>query len=444
MTDTPTHLFRPNRGAQAKFLKCNERYPAFVGGLGSGKTWAGSARLILHHAHYIGTDSLVVAPTYPNLRQITVPAITARLTEAGIPHKPKLTVPMEIRTPSLGSKILLHSGVNAERIAGFQVGRAWIDEPARCPEYPDDPQRDVWKNTIARVRSPGVPVQSWQVWCTGTHEGRGTWFYRDWEQKPLPGHVLFRGSTFENPDAFEYARNLVEQYGVELAYQYVHGYAVESSMPAIPYQTILGLQDGQARLDPDWPVLERSPYPLFVGMDIGRKQSLTVFWVLGAAGMGLYMTMAVIIMREASFADQADMINRLMSLSRCRRIAIDATYNPQTAETALERWGEFKVEPVTFTRTTKLELCQGLIHLAQSGDIRIPPDEEIVQDWYQVKRMVTPKGDVTFEAPFTADGHSDRFFGATLAVRAALHGGVCGGFEYTAGKALAFAGMRTY
>ncbi len=413
-TLTIEHRFEPNAGPQDLFCRSKALYPAYIGGLGSGKTWGGSTKLVLAHLQYPGTDSLAVAPTYQNVKQIIFPAILDRFTECGIEAVPNMNE-MVIATPQLGSKVLLHSGVKAERITGFEVGRAWIDEPARIPDFPE-PKRNVWHNVVARVRNIHVPPEARQVFITGTHEGKGSWVYKRWEDKGNEKYRVYRGSTFENPKMQEYAQNLAEEYDGDLAQQYLYGYAVDSEMAAITWDTIVACQSPMATSEMDWHTLNQQRVKKYCGIDVGRSKSLTVLWIIGVDGNHA-RTLAIIEMRAAPFNEQREMINRVMAINGMQRAWIDATYNPQLAEEARQRHGS-RVEPIIFNLESKQDMALGLIRAANERRILIPPDDDIAMDWYSVKRIVTKQGRVTYGAPYTADGHADRFWAAALACTA--------------------------
>lgn len=404
---------RANAGAQDEFLRTSALYPALIGGQGSGKTWGGAARLVLEHVAYPGSSSLVIEPTFSLLRQVALPAIVERLDECGIQHTTNLST-MEILTPQLGSKILLHSGCAAETITGFEVGRTWIDEPARIPEH-DDPRRNVWIAAIGRTRCPKVPTHARRVMVTGTHEGKGTWVYHKWEKSPKPGYEVHRARTSDNPSSREQEKLYLEEYGPELAAQYVYGFAVEDSMAAVPYAVLEGLQDGRCS-EGDLASLRNASGPLFVGMDIGRSKSLTVFWVVSQSDAGQLTTEAVLVYPQTEFSEQFKVIKTLVGLPGFAKMAIDGTYNPQTAEDAVKAFGDSRIENVKFTHASKIEVFQYWIKACQDGRLRIPVSDEILNDFFSVKRVVSSQGVVQYHAPFTADGHADRASAAGLAV----------------------------
>lgn len=416
----PVADFAANKGAQYEFLRTRIRYPALIGGQGSGKTWGGSARLVYEHVRHPGSDSLGVEPTFALLRQVMVPAICDRLDECHIEYRLNLSPLLEIVTPELNSKFIMHSGGAAETLTAFEVGRAWIDEPARIPEH-QDPKRNIWIACIGRVRCPTVPASERRIFITGTHEGKGTWVYNKWEKDAKPGYRVFRAHTADNPSSREQAALYQAEYGPELSEQYVRGYAVDDSMAAIPYDIIERCQDERAH-EADLEELRHVGGPLFVGMDIGRSKSLTVFWVVRAIGDGTLITEAVLTFRKMDFQKQFEVIETICRMPGFSRMAIDATYNPQTAEDAVSAFGATTIEAVVFTPQSKREIYQAWIKACQTGRLRIPRSEDIAMDFFSVKRVVSSLGVVTYQAPFTVDGHADRASAAGLAVWASRRG----------------------
>jgi phage FluMu gp28-like protein len=91
----------------------------------------------------------------------------------------------------------------------------------------------------------------------------------------------------------------------------------------------------------------------------------------------------------------------------------------QLAERLAERFGEHRVEGVTFTAALKSELAGGVRVLAERGRLRIPVDEAIVNDWHSIARVVSGAGNVRYDADRSAGGHGDRFWAAALGIHAA-------------------------
>jgi phage FluMu gp28-like protein len=162
---------------------------------------------------------------------------------------------------------------------------------------------------------------------------------------------------------------------------------------------------------------------LYLGMDIGRKRDLTVIWLSELVGDVLW-TRRVVELDRVPFRDQRDVLFPL--LPRVRRACIDATgLGMQLAEEAQQRFGTYRVEPVTFTQSVKEELAMGILRRFQDRAIRIPPSQWIRQDLHSVRKYVTAAGNVRYDSERTeASGHADRFWALALACHAAGAGAV--------------------
>lgn len=418
--DTITCRFAANDGAQYNFYHDNtHRFPAYLAGQGSGKTTAGAAKLLKSMCQFPKTNSLVVEPTRALLDQVAIPAIE-RVARDFFPGL-KLVVNrsgenMRIACPQLNALIFLQSGLHSERITGFEVGRTWIDEPARVPDF-SDPQRNLWLNCLGRTRVQKVPEAQRQIFITGTHEGKGTWVYRRWEENADAQFFVHRGSTLENPDAAADARTKIEQYGPELSRQYIYGEAIDSETCALAYDLIVDCQSHEATNNMPFRDIGALGRTVFVGVDIGRSKSLTVIWIATLDGERL-VTRNVVQLRDTPFAEQHNTIREVLRISGVARLAIDAGYNPQLAEQAVS-WAGERAIPVTFNNDEKARMVQMMQDRHQRHTIVTPVSEELAMDFYAVKRVVSDAGNVRFIAPYSADGHSDNFWACALCCRAA-------------------------
>jgi phage FluMu gp28-like protein len=131
----------------------------------------------------------------------------------------------------------------------------------------------------------------------------------------------------------------------------------------------------------------------------------------------------VIELSAAPFREQADVLERLLSLPALRRCCIDAGgVGMQLAETAEQRHGPHRVEAITFTQAVKSQLAGALRLAIESRRISLPDDDRIREDLHSIRRMVTPSGNVRLDAARSSLGHGDRFWAAALAVHAAVSG----------------------
>ena len=156
---------------------------------------------------------------------------------------------------------------------------------------------------------------------------------------------------------------------------------------------------------------------LYAGVDIGRKQDLTVLWVVEQLGDVLY-TRHVQALRNMRKSEQEKII--WPWIDRCDRTCIDQTgLGIGWVDDAQDKFGSYKVEGVTFTSPIKEALAYPLRGDMEDRAIRIPYDPKVRADLRQVTKQVTPTGNIRFTAERTPDGHADHFWALALARHAA-------------------------
>lgn len=156
---------------------------------------------------------------------------------------------------------------------------------------------------------------------------------------------------------------------------------------------------------------------LFCGVDIGRKKDLTVLWVLEELGDVLY-TRKVIALENMRKSAQEAILYPWFALAD--RTCIDATgLGIGWADDAQDKFGEHRVEAVTFTGQVKEALAYPLKGAMEDRALRIPDDQTIRADLRKVQKVTTAAGNIRFVAESTPDGHADRFWALALARHAA-------------------------
>lgn len=170
---------------QMRFVRDPARFPAYVGGIGSGKTFAGACKVIARlERKELG---LVAAPTYSMLRDATQRTLLALLDDLGITYEFRkgenaLTI------PASGHEIIFRSLDNPENLRGPNLDYAWVDEGSLI-------DRMAWMVVKGRVRVGFNP----QAWLTCTPKGRN-YVWEEWERDADPNHPLYRVRTDENPE----------------------------------------------------------------------------------------------------------------------------------------------------------------------------------------------------------------------------------------------------
>jgi len=180
----------------------------------------------------------------------------------------------------------------------------------------------------------------------------------------------------------------------------------------LEYDLIAGCEYAQ---DANWSLVERGE--LYAGIDIGRKRDLTVMWIFERLGDVLY-TRAVIVLQNMPKPEQEAIL--WPWIARCRRTCIDATgLGIGWADDAQRRFGDHRVEAVTFTAKVKEALAYPVRGKMQDRTLRIPYDPNVRADLRSVTKQTTAAGNIRFTAERTPDGHADRFWALALGVHAA-------------------------
>jgi len=189
---------------QDRFVFSGAKFPAFVGGLGSGKPMAGAIRSYRYAAL---SDGLVVAPTFPMLRDSTQYTFFELLDKGGVPYTFNKA---DQEADLFGHRVLFRTAEHADRLRGPNLGWAWLDEAALM-------RRRVWDVVLGRLRV-GDP----SAWATTTPAGFN-WVYDLW-QTPGDQYELHTASTRENrylPKG--YVHDLEDAYSGEFAAQEIDG-----------------------------------------------------------------------------------------------------------------------------------------------------------------------------------------------------------------------------
>jgi len=156
------------------------------------------------------------------------------------------------------------------------------------------------------------------------------------------------------------------------------------------------------------------PFPLYVGVDIGRLHDLTCPWI--AAKIGDVLTpVAILEMEGVAFSRQEEELYPFLALPGMRRACFDRTgIGRQFVERAQERFGVHRIEGIDFTPATKEEIAYPLRAAYEDRTTRIPDDRLIIADHRAIKKEQTAGDNVRFSADRGKNGHADRFWAHAL------------------------------
>jgi phage terminase large subunit len=169
---------------QFAFLHDQRRYPAFIGGRNSGKTFTGAYKAFERMSR--GGLGIVAGPSFPAMKLGPKPQLLKALGAAGmyyVENKNDNT----LYVPSLHAGVQFAGLENDTYTRGPNYAWGWIDEL----DYVDNPE--MYKTAKAAVREG----TDYQLFSTSTPKGQYI-IWREWVQDADDFHRLYKASTYDN------------------------------------------------------------------------------------------------------------------------------------------------------------------------------------------------------------------------------------------------------
>ncbi len=191
---------------------------------------------------------------------------------------------------------------------------------------------------------------------------------------------------------------------------------IDNSSVLLPYE-LLGKCESDAIADP-------GDVPLYIGMDVGRSKDLSVIVSLAKIGDVLSLVDCHELKR-VPFQSQLEILfdKCWVNQHRLRGCAIDATgIGAMLAEEARRKLGSV-VEEFKFSSTSKNEIYTAMRRHFEERTVRIPVNRDLREDLHAIQKNVSTGGNISYSAPRSADGHSDRASALALALHAAKRKG---------------------
>lgn len=160
-----------NEGAQTAFVHNDHRYSAFIGGLGSGKTFAGLARAMKFSAQvrpkevYWGARGVVATSSYRLLQDAVIPLAEELIAQTGLANwsKDYRKSDQVLKMPN-GAEILFRSLDQPDKVVrGPELSWVFIDEGRNVREYH-------WKLVLGRLRQKGYNHAAWVCSTPNGHD----------------------------------------------------------------------------------------------------------------------------------------------------------------------------------------------------------------------------------------------------------------------------------
>lgn len=205
-TESESEEKRTLTASQRKFALSGARFPAFVGGFGSGKTAAAMTRAMRLKIQCRTNDIAYYLPTYPLIEDIAFQRFPELCERKKWAYKLNRQAGI-LEFPGAG-RILFRNMEQPHRIVGYEVAHSLIDE---IDILPTDKAWAAWRKIMARNRQKcGMPNT---IGVATTPEGF-KFVYERWKKKGGPEYELIQAKTAEN------AQNLPEDYILGLMEDY--------------------------------------------------------------------------------------------------------------------------------------------------------------------------------------------------------------------------------
>lgn len=256
---------------QAAFHALTCKYPAFVGGFGSGKSETMIKQALIDASSHPLALIALYAPSYDLVRLIIAPRLMSLLEKYDIPFDYNKTEQMiTTKHPQFGN-FILRSLDTPERIVGYESYRAHIDEIDILPMHQ---ATTAWNKIVGRNRQllPGISKtkQMNRVCAYSTPEGFN-FMYERWVKNPVEGYEMVQAKSESNPMLpDDYISSLRATYPAELISAYLNGEFVNLNTGTI-YKSF-----DRFRCDSKEEIKDKEP--LYIGMDFNvTNMSASIF-----------------------------------------------------------------------------------------------------------------------------------------------------------------------
>lgn len=264
MSNIKIRLTKPQR----TFVSTKSKYPAIIGGLGSGKSKGGTMRLVLKLLSDPGANGAYYMPIYDLVKLRAMPGIEQDLTQLGIDYTLNRS-DYTIKMHGYGD-IILRSYDRPERIIAYETAHSIVDE---IDTLPKGKAAIVWRKVAERNRQKRSTVNTIGV-VTTPDQGYNGFVYSKWGKNPQPGYELIKAATASNPYLpDDYIEQIRSNYDPILAELYLNGEFVSLTENKV-YHFFSRAKHHTNR------VIAGSDEFLYVGLDFNIGGTCATVWVI--------------------------------------------------------------------------------------------------------------------------------------------------------------------
>ena len=249
--------------AQQDFLEDEKhRIVGYIGGFGSGKSFALACKLLTLAMANPGTTLMALEPTFPLLRTVLFPTLDAVLEQFDIAYNFRTSPQPEylIHLPTGTCKVLCQSEENWSRLRGQNISCCVADE---LDTLPVETAQKCSEMLLARMRTGQLN----QLAVASTPEGY-RWAYRTFVERDGPDKRQITVDTRDNPHLpAEFVPSLERNYPSQLIAAYLSGQYVNMASCSL-YPDF----DRSRHYTDDLP---RDLDTIYIGVDINVGNSVT-------------------------------------------------------------------------------------------------------------------------------------------------------------------------
>jgi hypothetical protein len=217
---------------QYRFIFSKAKFPAIVGGLGSGKSQGGTYRIATLMLGDPGINCAYYFPTYDLINLRGIPGLIKDLETLGVTDYSINKSSYTVNIKGYGD-VIFRSYDAPERIVAYEVAHSVVDE---LDTLNKEKAALVWRKVVERNRQDCSHEQGNTVGCVTTpDQGQFGFVFEKWGGVELQeGYELIKASTASNPFLPDgYIDAIIKNYDEDLAKLYLEGEFVSLSQRTV-------------------------------------------------------------------------------------------------------------------------------------------------------------------------------------------------------------------